>query len=135
MICYESVYGEFVNGFIKNGANAIFIITNDGWWGNTAGHRQHMLFSVIRSIETRRSIARSANTGISCFVNQRGDISQRTEYWEPAVISSDINLNDKITFYVRYGDYIARGCTIGAVLLLIISLMLHFRPEISKRKL
>jgi len=135
VICYESVYGEFVNGFIKNGANAIFIITNDGWWGNTAGHRQHMLFSVIRSIETRRSIARSANTGISCFVNQRGDISQRTEYWEPAVISSDINLNDKITFYVRYGDYIARGCTIGAVLLLIISLMLHFRPEISKRKL
>lgn len=133
VICYESAYGEFVNDFIKNGANAIFIITNDGWWGNTPGHRQHMLFSVIRSIETRRSIARSANTGISCFVNQRGDISQRTAYWVPDVIKGTINSNDKITFYVRNGDFIARGCTIGAVLLLIISLMLHFRPEIRKR--
>lgn len=133
VICYESVYGEFVNGFIKNGANAIFIITNDGWWGNTPGHRQHMLFSVIRSIETRRSIARSANTGISCFVNQRGDISQRTGYWLPDVIKGSININDKITFYVKYGDFIARGCSIGAVLLLIIALMFHFRPEISKR--
>lgn len=134
VICYESAYGEFVNGFIKNGANAIFIITNDGWWGNTAGHRQHMLFSVIRSIETRRSIARSANTGISCFVNQRGDIAERTPYWEPAVIKGTINGNDKITFYVKYGDFIARGCVIGAVLLLIVTLMFYFKPEISKRK-
>ena len=133
VICYESAYGEFVNGFIKNGANAIFIITNDGWWGNTPGHRQHMLFAVIRSVETRRSIARSANTGISCFVNQRGDISQRTSYWVPDVIKGTINGNDKITFYVKYGDYIARGCAIGAVLLLLISLILHFRPEIKKR--
>ncbi len=133
IICYESVYGEFVNGFIRNGANAIFIVTNDGWWGNTAGHRQHMLFSVIRAIETRRSIARSANTGISCFVNQRGDVSQRTPYWEPAVIKESINANDKITMYVRYGDYIARGCVVGAVFLLFISIVYHLKPEIRKR--
>ncbi|HLN52698.1 MAG TPA: apolipoprotein N-acyltransferase [Lentimicrobium sp.] len=133
IICYESAFGEFVNGFIKNGANAIFVITNDGWWGNTAGHRQHMLFSVIRSIETRRSIARSANTGISCFVNQRGDISQRTAYWEPDVIKGSINANDKVTFYVRNGDYIARGCVLGSVILLLISIVFHFKPEISKR--
>jgi len=108
VICYESVYGEFLNRFIQNGANVIFVITNDGWWGNTAGHRQHMLFSVIRAIETRRSVARSANTGISCFINQRGDISQRTAYWVPAVIREKINANDKETFYVQYGDYIGR---------------------------
>lgn len=108
VICYESVYGEFLNRFILNGANAIFVITNDGWWGNTAGHRQHMLFSVLRAIETRRSIARAANTGISCFINQRGDISQRTAYWVPAAIRQKINANDKITFYVKYGDYIGR---------------------------
>lgn len=135
IICYESVYGEFVAGFIKNGANAIFIITNDGWWGNTAGHRQHMLFSVIRAIETRRSVARSANTGISCFVNQRGDITQRTAYWVPDVIASTINANDKITFYVKHGDYIARGSALGAVLLLLISLVFHFKPEIEKRRM
>lgn len=134
VICYESAYGEFVNGFIKNGANAIFIITNDGWWGNTAGHRQHMTFATIRSIETRRSIARSANTGISCLVNQRGDISERTNYWVEDVIKGTINANDKVTFYVKYGDYIARGSVLGAIFLLAISLVFHFKPEISKRK-
>lgn len=133
IICYESAFGEFVNGFIKNGANAIFVITNDGWWGNTPGHRQHMLFSVIRSIETRRSIARSANTGISCFVNQRGDVSQRTQYWVPDAIKETINANDKITFYVRYGDYIARGCAVGSILLLLVALTHYFKPAIHKR--
>jgi len=108
VICYESVYGEFLNRFVQNGANAIFVITNDGWWGNTPGHRQHMLFSVLRAIETRRSVARSANTGISCFINQRGDISQRTDYWVPAVIRGSINANNAITFYVKHGDYIGR---------------------------
>ncbi len=122
VICYESVYGEFLNRFIQNGANVIFVITNDGWWGNTAGHRQHMLFSVIRAIETRRSIARSANTGISCFINQRGDISQRTEYWKPAVIRQKINANDKITFYVKYGDYIGRLALLVATLFALLTL-------------
>jgi apolipoprotein N-acyltransferase len=130
-ICYESVYGEFMNRFILNGANVIFVITNDGWWGNTPGHRQHMLFSVIRAIETRRSVARSANTGISCFINQRGDISQRTEYWVPAVIRQKINANDKITFYVKYGDYIGRVFILVAILSLILTISTTFR----KRKL
>jgi len=121
VICYESVYGEFVAGFVRNGSNMIFVITNDGWWGNTPGHRQHALFSSVRAIETRRSVARSANTGISCFVNQRGDILQPTPYWETAVIRKKINANDKITLYVRYGDYIARGSVLGLVLLLLIA--------------
>lgn len=108
VICYESVYGEFVTGYVRNGANVIFIITNDGWWGNTPGHRQHLLFAKLRAIETRRSIARSANTGISAFIDQRGDIFQATAYDEEAVIRQKINLNDKLTFYVRYGDYISR---------------------------
>ena len=84
IICYESVYGEFVTEFVKKGAELIFIITNDGWWGNTPGHKQHFIYSKLRAIETRRSIARSANTGISCFINQRGDVFQKTEYWKPA---------------------------------------------------
>jgi apolipoprotein N-acyltransferase len=122
VICYESAYGEFVAGFVRNGANMIFIITNDGWWGNTAGHRQHMLFAPIRAIETRRSIARSANTGTSCFVNQRGDVMQPTKYWEPAAIRQTINANDKITMYVKYGDYIARASVLGMVLFLLIAI-------------
>lgn len=133
-ICYESVYGEFMNGFIRNGANLIFVITNDGWWGNTPGHRQHLLFSSIRAVETRRSIARSANTGISCFINQRGDIQQRTGYWTQAVIRQEINACSKITFYVRYGDYIGRIglLTAGLMLLLTISFSIRKRSALQK---
>ncbi|MCF8228283.1 MAG: apolipoprotein N-acyltransferase [Bacteroidales bacterium] len=108
IICYESVYGEFTAKFVRNGANLIFIVTNDGWWGNSPGHRQHFIYARLRSIETRRSIARSANTGISAFINQRGDIFQETEYWEPAVIKQKINANFGETFYVQFGDYLAR---------------------------
>jgi apolipoprotein N-acyltransferase len=118
-ICYESVYGEFFTGFVKNGAKVMFIITNDGWWGNTAGHKQHLGFAAIRAIENRRSIARSANTGISCFVDQRGEMHQQTKYWEQAVIRGTINANDKLTFYTRYGDYAGRWALgiSGAILL------------------
>ncbi|WPP48278.1 apolipoprotein N-acyltransferase [Catalinimonas niigatensis] len=107
-ICYESIYGDFMSEYIRNGANAIFIITNDGWWGNTPGHQQHLAYASLRAIELRRSIARSANTGISAFLNQRGDILQATEYWEQDVIRGNIQLSEQLTFYARYGDYIAR---------------------------
>ena len=107
-ICYESIFGEFFGQFVKNGAEVMIIITNDGWWENTAGHRQHYSFAHLRAIETRRSIARSANTGISALIDQRGDEHQPTKYWTSAVIKGSINANDKITFYVEHGDYIAR---------------------------
>ncbi|HPE76593.1 MAG TPA: apolipoprotein N-acyltransferase [Draconibacterium sp.] len=119
VICYESVFGEFVTKYVQKGAELIFIITNDGWWKNTPGYHQHLSFARLRAIETRRSIARCANTGISCFINQRGDISQSTEWWVPAAINGTINANDKMTFYVRFGDYIARiSLFIGVLLIL-----------------
>jgi apolipoprotein N-acyltransferase len=121
VICYESIYGEFVAKPIREGAQLIFIITNDGWWGNTPGHRQHMQYAVLRAIETRRSIARSANTGISAFINQRGDILVSTKYWEPAVIRHRLNKNDTLTYYVRNGDYIARTSAFLSALILLIS--------------
>ncbi|MEO6883662.1 MAG: apolipoprotein N-acyltransferase [Bacteroidia bacterium] len=107
VICYESIYGEFVGGYILKGANLIFIITNDGWWGNTQGYQQHKTYASLRAIETRRDIARCANTGTSCFLNQRGDISQATDWWQPAVIQGVVNTNSVITFYSEHGDYIA----------------------------
>jgi len=126
IICYESVYGEFVTEFVKNGANIIFVITNDGWWGNTPGHKQHLSFSVLRAIETRRSIARSANTGISAFINQRGDILQETKYWVGDVIKHELSLNSKKTVYVNYGDYIGRICGLLSALFLLISISMSF---------
>jgi len=106
-ICYESIFGEFFAEFVRNGAQVMCIITNDGWWGNTAGHRQHFAFAHLRAIETRRSILRSANTGISAWIDQRGDAHEQTKYWVPAVIKATVNANDRMTFYTLHGDYIA----------------------------
>jgi len=66
IICYESVFGEFVTDYVKKGAQALFIITNDGWWKNTNGYKQHLYFASLRAIETRRQVVRAANTGVSC---------------------------------------------------------------------
>lgn len=119
VICYESVFGEYITEYIRKGAELIFIITNDGWWKNTPGYKQHLSFARLRAIETRRDIARSANTGISAFINQRGDILQQTKWWTRTALHGTIQTNDSLTFYVRYGDYIGRICSFIAVLLLL----------------
>jgi apolipoprotein N-acyltransferase len=120
VICYESIFGEYVTDYITQaGANMIFVITNDGWWGDTPGYIQHNSFSCLRAIETRRSIARSANTGISCFINQKGEILQKLGWWERGAIRDNLNANDKITFYVRYGDYLGRISTFFGIIFLL----------------
>lgn len=123
VICYESVYGEFVGDYVKNGADLIFVITNDGWWEDTPGYRHHLSYSSLRAIETRRSIARSANTGISCFINQRGEILQATNWWTPDVIKGTINANSEMTFYTQNGDYIGRIASFLAAMILIVALV------------
>lgn len=107
-ICYESGYGEYVSQFIKKGAAILIVITNDGWWDNTPGYRQHLSYSRIQAIQFRRSIARSANTGISCFINQKGVIEQQTQWWVETAIAGKLNRNNTVTFYTQHGDYIAR---------------------------
>lgn len=132
-ICYESVFGDFFGDFVQNGAEMMFIITNDGWWGNTPGHRQHNAFASLRAIETRRDIARSANTGITCFINQRGEILQPTGYWVPDAIKGTLVPNKKITFYVRYGDYLGRIALFFAIILLVIRISYAILP-LHRRK-
>ena len=107
-ICYESAFGEYVSSFTKKGADLLFVITNDGWWGHTPGYRQHFAFSKLRAIECRRCIARSANTGRSGFINQRGDVLQQTHYWEPDAIRATLKANTRVTFYAKHGDYLSR---------------------------
>jgi len=126
VICYESIWGEYVADYIKKDAQFIAIITNDGWWGNTSGKDQHLLYAKLRAIESRRWVARSANTGISAFINQRGDIVQRSQWWTSSALKQDINLNSKLSFYVKSGDYIAKAGSIGGglfALILIIGLI------------
>jgi apolipoprotein N-acyltransferase len=127
VVCYESVYGEYVTEYVKNGADFISIITNDGWWGDTPGYKQHLKYGRLRAIETRRWIARSANTGISCFISPKGEIQQATNYWVPAVISQKIYLNKKMTFYTRFGDYIARAALCISIAMLLYALILKLR--------
>ncbi len=115
VICYESIYGEYITDYIKNGAGFIFILTNDGWWGETIGYRQHMHYARLRAIETRRSIARAANTGISCFINQKGQVYKATGWKEPTAIKGTLHANDARTVYVQYGDYIGRVAGFMAV--------------------
>lgn len=127
VICYESVFGEYVGAYLRRGANFIAIITNDGWWGDTPGYQQHLKYGALRAIETRCWIARSANTGISCFINPKGEIQQATNWWEPAVIKGKIGMIREHTFYTRYGDYIAKAAMYLAVLLVIYSWLIRFR--------
>ena len=131
VICYESIYGEYVGSYILKGANLITIITNDGWWSDTPGYRQHIQYARLRAIEHRRSIARCANTGISCFINQRGDLQQVTRWWEPAVIRGSVNLNSDFTFYTRYGDWPGRLSLFVASLLLAFA---FFRSKLRQYK-
>lgn len=131
VICYESVYGEFVTGYVKNGANILFVITNDGWWGDTPGYHQHNSLSSLRAIETRRSIARSANTGISGIINQRGEETQSMGWWKQGALKGIVNANNKMTFYVRHGDYIGRSATVFSVLVLLLLAVTIFTSKKS----
>ena len=121
-ICYESVFGKFISEFINRGANVLFIITNDGWWKNTAGHRQHYSYATLRAIETRRDIARAANTGISGVINRRGEVLYSTKYWEQTAFLATLSLWDNKTIYTRYGDYIGKISVFALLLLILIDI-------------
>ena len=108
IVCYESIYGEFVTEYVRKKANALFIITNDAWWGDTPGYHQHLSFAKLRAIENRRSIARCANTGISAIINQKGEIEKQTNYWEEDVLNGSLNLNSELTFFSENGDLIGK---------------------------
>ncbi|WP_245318966.1 apolipoprotein N-acyltransferase [Hymenobacter elongatus] len=119
VICYESIYGDFVNEYIRNGATLIGIITNDGWWSDSPGHQQHLQYATLRAIETRRDIARSANTGISAFINQKGEIMTQTGWWIQTGRRYSVRLNEELTFYVRHGELLGPAMQVLAVLLLL----------------
>ncbi|MEO8886339.1 MAG: apolipoprotein N-acyltransferase [Mucilaginibacter sp.] len=132
VICYESIWGEWVARSVRSGAQFIAIITNDGWWENTSGKDQHLDYAKLRAIETRRWVCRSANTGISAFINQRGDIVQQTKWWVRTAIKQDINLNSDLTFYVKYGDYLPKTASFLALIGMMFILVRVRRPNPSR---
>lgn len=134
VICYESIWGEWVATHVRNGAQFIAIITNDGWWENTSGKDQHLDYAKLRAIETRRWVCRSANTGISAFINERGDIVQQTKWWVRAALKQDINLNTDITFYVAHGDYLPKTASLLAILGILFVTVRFRKVVVSKRE-
>lgn len=134
VICYESIYGDYVGQYIRNGARYIFIMTNDGWWDDTPGYHQHLAYGTLRAIETRKPIARSANTAISCFIDIRGDVQQPQKWWDSVAIRQKLITTNALTFYTRHGDYIAIAMywiSLGLVAWFFIRLVLRF---IQKRR-
>jgi apolipoprotein N-acyltransferase len=130
VICYESLWGGWISESVKNGAQFIAIITNDAWWGDTYGKDQHFQYAKLRAIENRRWVVRSANTGISGFINQRGDVMKHSKWWTRDALKMDINLNDELTPYVKSGDIIAQILSvIGIVLALFIPYGTFFRKK------
>ena len=127
LICYESIFGEYTNLSVRNGAEALVIMTEDGWWDNTFGFRQHHLFAKLRAIENRRSIARAANMGRCAIITPKGDVLEKTKYGEATTLNGQVTLQNKITFYNRWGDMIGR-------LSLFISGLLLLRSLVAKNK-
>ena len=117
LICYESIYGEMN----YKGSDLIAIITNDGWWKNSAGYRQHFSYASLRAIEQRKTIVRSANTGISGVIDAKGKILQKTKWDEKICITANINFNPQTTFYSQFGNYIGRISIFISILLLTIT--------------
>jgi apolipoprotein N-acyltransferase len=116
IVCFESIYGEFVSKYAHNGADVLAIITNDGWWGNTSGFKQHESYARMRAIETRRWVVRSANTGVSCTIDPAGNIIESRPWAKAGFIKTKVWPETEQTFYVRYGDCISKIALILTVL-------------------
>ena len=125
-ICYESVYGEFCADYVRDGAKLLTVITNDAWWGDTPGYRQHLSYASLRAIETRRWIARCGNTGISAIIDPSGRIAKETSWWEPATLQGKVGLSDEATFFIRHGDFAGRICLLMFLLTLCATIVRRF---------
>ncbi|WP_100075440.1 apolipoprotein N-acyltransferase [Chryseobacterium camelliae] len=132
IICYESIYGEFVGDYVKKGANFLAIMTNDSWWGVTEGHKQLLSYARLRAIETRREIARAANSGISAHINAKGDVTADTFYGDQTALFAKVNLYEGETFYVRSGDFLSRLGIFALGFLLFYYLIKRFQKKFMK---
>jgi apolipoprotein N-acyltransferase len=134
IICYESIYGEFVTDYVKKGANFLAIMTNDSWWGVSEGHKQLLSYAKLRAIETRREIARAANSGISAHINAKGEIIEDTFYGDKTTLFAKINLYEKQTFYVKAGDLLTRFSMFALGFLLFYFIIKWFQKKTAKQK-
>jgi len=127
IICYESVFPDFVSSYKSKGADLFCIVTNDAWWGNTPGYKQHLSYAKLRAIENRTPIVRCANTGISGFISDEGEITQQSNWWEPCAIEAKVSMSSYLTFYTQYASLLHGICLVVFALQVF---KLWFKPKI-----
>lgn len=114
-ICYESVFPNFVRRFVRDGADALFTISNDGWFGKSAARDQHLAIVRMRAAENRRWILRAANDGVTATIDPAGRVFGRLPYYEAAVLSTNFNFISEQTVYTRFGDWFPLLCAVAAL--------------------
>ncbi len=129
VVCYESIYGEFFAEWVLNGAQMMAIITNDGWWGDTPGYKQHFSYARLRAIETNRWVVRSANTGISGIIDSRGDVLQTLGWDRRGTLSTVVPLNSSQTIYTLWGDIVLRLSFYTLALCLLYTIAMLYRKR------
>ncbi len=103
-ICYEIIFPDLVRRFVKKGAKFLVTITNDGWYGKSSAPYQHFAIAVIRAVENRRFVLRSATTGISGIIDPYGRILSRSKLDTPTFLKALVTPSDSLTIYTRFGD-------------------------------
>jgi apolipoprotein N-acyltransferase len=131
LICFESIFPDLSRKWTENGANMLVNITNDAWFGRSSAPWQHFSMAVFRAVETRRSLARAANTGVSGFVDPVGRISASLPLFETGYSTDDLPICSEQTFFVRYGYYFPVFCIIGVILTVLNLLRTASRKKVS----
>jgi apolipoprotein N-acyltransferase len=136
LICFEDSIGELTRRFVLNGANLLVNVTNDGWFLRSAGAQQHLANAIFRCVETRRPMVRAANTGVTCFVNEFGRVSQTLldesgSQFTDGVITGDVMVptEGRLTFYAQHGELFAECCAGISLFALIIATVRSFRQK------
>lgn len=133
-VCYESIYGDYLADFNRKGSNIICVITNDGWWGDTQGYKQHMNYARLRAIESRKWVARSANTGISCFIDPNGNIVQQLPWNTQGAIKQTVAAFVTETFYTKYGDWLSKFMSVAAMAFLLLTIFKFVKSKSNGNK-
>ncbi|MFH1715490.1 MAG: apolipoprotein N-acyltransferase [Elusimicrobiota bacterium] len=102
-VCFEILFPDEVRNQVKNGANILCNISNDAWYLDTSAPWQHLSYSVFRAIENRRMVVRSANTGVSAVIDEKGRIIKSLGLFKTGVLTADVYAMSGLTFYTQYG--------------------------------
>ena len=119
IICYESIFPNLVRQSVKRGSNLIVLITNDGWFGQSSAPYQHLRMGVVRAVENRRYMVRTANTGVSAIIDPYGRIEARTPVGVRTILDGLAHFRSDRTFYTEYGDIFAYANVLTVILLII----------------